>query len=123
MSQIGTQTLGGHMREHDTAASRRRFLKYVMASPLLPLGLRDAHAQQGEAAFKFEDPMQWAPIDTGRLVSAANQAQNVFDLEVVAHNNVPPAHWGYLTTGAESESTLRANFPAQWDPKLGIHVT
>ena len=80
-----------------------------MASPLIPTAAREAYAQQGEAALKFEDPMQWAPIDTGRLVTAANQAQNVFDLELVAHNNVPPAHWGYLTTGAEGESTLRAN--------------
>jgi len=80
-----------------------------MASPLLSAGLREAYAQQGEPALKLEDPMQWAPVDTGRLVTAPNQAQNVFDLEVAAHNNVPPAHWGYLTTGAESESTLRAN--------------
>ncbi len=93
----------------DTASSRRRFLKYMMASPLMAAGMREAYAQQGEQAFKIEDPMQWAPIDLGRLVSAPNQAQNIFDLEMVAHNNVPPAHWGYLTTGADGESTLRAN--------------
>src|SRR5690348_11808381 len=97
------------MQKIGTAASRRRFLTYMMASPLIPAGVRDAYAQQGEQALKLDDPMQWAPVDTGHLVSAANQAQNVFDLEVVAHNNVPPAHWGYLTTGAEGESTLRAN--------------
>jgi len=97
------------MRVFDTAMQRRHFLKYMMASPLVAADVREAYAQDGEQMFKLEDPMQWAPIDMGRPVTAPAQAQNVFDLEMVAHNNVPPAHWGYLTTGAEGESTLRAN--------------
>lgn len=97
------------MQAIDTDANRRRFLQFLMASPLIPAGLREAYAQEGAAALKLEHPMQWAPVDMGRLIDAPNQAQNIFDLEVVAHNNVPPAHWGYLATGAEGETTLRAN--------------
>ena len=89
-------------------ASRRNFIKYLLASPLLA-SVREAYAQEGAPSLKFEDPMQWSPYDIGHLVSKPADAQSIFDLEVVAHNNVPPAHWGYLTTGAEGESTLRAN--------------
>ena len=32
-----------------------------------------------------------------------------FDLEETARGNIPPAHWGYLATGVNGDSTLRAN--------------
>lgn len=96
------------MQPIDPRASRRNFIKYMLASPLLA-GAAEAYAQEGEPALKWEDPMMWAPQEAGQLVSSPQQAQNIFDLETVAHNNVPPAHWGYLTTGAEGEHTLRAN--------------
>jgi 4-hydroxymandelate oxidase len=33
----------------------------------------------------------------------------VFDFELVAHKNLPPAHFGYMASGIDDEVTLRAN--------------
>ena len=84
------------MQPVDPRASRRNFIKYMLASPLLA-GAAEAYAQEGEPALKWADPMMWAPQDAGQLVSSPAAAQNIFDLEVVAQKNIPPAHWGYLT--------------------------
>jgi isopentenyl diphosphate isomerase/L-lactate dehydrogenase-like FMN-dependent dehydrogenase len=73
---------------------RRAFLRFLAASPLyagLPLAAR-AFGQAPEG-----------------LVEEAGDALDVFDLERVAHRNVPAAHWGYLMTGVDGEETLRAN--------------
>jgi isopentenyl diphosphate isomerase/L-lactate dehydrogenase-like FMN-dependent dehydrogenase len=69
--------------------ARRRFLGFLAGSPLL------ASAGAGALA---ED-----------LITAPDQALNVFDFEPVARKLVPPAHFGYLQTGVDDEATLRAN--------------
>ncbi len=43
------------------------------------------------------------------LIASVDQAINVFDLEAVAKTKLPPAHWGYLTSGVEDNATLAAN--------------
>src|SRR5690606_39060080 len=43
------------------------------------------------------------------ILKSAADAVNVFELEAVARTRVPPAHWGYLATGSDGETTLRAN--------------
>jgi isopentenyl diphosphate isomerase/L-lactate dehydrogenase-like FMN-dependent dehydrogenase len=73
---------------------RRAFLKFLAASPLYA-GLPLAARAFGQAS----DP----------LVGKAAEALDVFDLEKVAHRNIPPAHWGYLMTGVDGEETLNAN--------------
>src|SRR5258706_7332410 len=76
---------------------RRAFLRFLAASPLcanLPWPER-ALAQPATGA---DD-----------LVAKAADALDVFDLERVAHRNIPPAHWGYLMTGVDGEETLNAN--------------
>jgi isopentenyl diphosphate isomerase/L-lactate dehydrogenase-like FMN-dependent dehydrogenase len=45
----------------------------------------------------------------GAPISAPDEAINIFDLEAVAENNLPPAHWGYMATGVDDDATLRAN--------------
>jgi 4-hydroxymandelate oxidase len=88
------------------AASRRRFLQYLAASPLLASG---AFAAAGaEAPSRFPDPMIWAPAGTD-LIDGPKAAINVFDFEPVARKNVPPAHFGYMASGLDDEVTLRAN--------------
>lgn len=82
--------------------SRRRLLQFLAASPLFA---RDALAQ----AARRPDPMPWAPAEEGRLIAEPRQAFDVFDFEPVMKNNVPPAHFGYMATGADDEETLRAN--------------
>jgi 4-hydroxymandelate oxidase len=88
------------------AASRRRFLQYLAASPLFASGAFSASG--AEVASKLPDPMIWAPAG-GDLIDDPKRAINVFDFEPVARQNVPPAHFGYMASGLDDEVTLRAN--------------
>jgi hypothetical protein len=88
------------------AASRRRFLQYLAASPLFASGAFSAYGT--EAPSKLPDPMIWAPAG-GDLIDNPKLAINVFDFEPVARKNVPPAHFGYMASGLDDEVTLRAN--------------
>jgi isopentenyl diphosphate isomerase/L-lactate dehydrogenase-like FMN-dependent dehydrogenase len=63
---------------------RREFLRFLAASPLL--------AQQ-----------------TGTGPAGPADAINVMDFEPLAHKLLPPAHWGYLSTGVVDDLTLGAN--------------
>jgi len=87
-------------------ASRRRFLQYLAASPLVASGAIEVRAM--EAPSKWPDPMIWVPADR-ELIKSPKDAINVFDFEPVAHKNVPPAHFGYMASGIDDEVTLRAN--------------
>jgi 4-hydroxymandelate oxidase len=69
--------------------SRRRFLKYLAASPLaaaLPVGA-------------------W---ETGPLTSPKD-AFSVMDFEDAARRALPMAHFGYMASGVDDDLTLRAN--------------
>src|ERR1700744_583088 len=89
------------------ATSRRGFLQYCAASPLLASGGFAAKAL--EAPSKLPDPMMWAPPGSIDVIKTPKEAINVFDLEPVARQNVPPAHFGYMASGIDDEVTLRAN--------------
>jgi isopentenyl diphosphate isomerase/L-lactate dehydrogenase-like FMN-dependent dehydrogenase len=91
----------------DQAASRRLFLKFLAASPLLAAS--DLAAFANEAPSRLPDPMMWAPRNLDKLISTPKEAINVFDFEPVMHKNVPPAHFGYMASGIDDEMTLRAN--------------
>jgi isopentenyl diphosphate isomerase/L-lactate dehydrogenase-like FMN-dependent dehydrogenase len=88
------------------ATSRRHFLQYLAASPLLASGVLPARA--AETPSKLPDPMIWAPAG-GDLIKSPKDAINVFDFEPVARQNTPPAHFGYMASGLDDEVTLRAN--------------
>ena len=97
---------GGVERE----TSRRLFLQFLAGSPLLA----GCWATDAGEAFSApmpdpSDPRIWTSSDAGKAITTPSEALNVFDFEPVAHANVPPAHFGYMATGAEGESTLRAN--------------
>lgn len=92
----------------DPNANRRLFLKLLATSPLLTSAAA-SYAQDGESVPRATDPMMWGPLDPGYLIKTPLEAISVFDFEALAHANVPPAHFGYLTTGADGETTLRAN--------------
>ena len=83
-------------------SARRRFLKYLAASPLLAGS--DLLAEQ-----RLSDPMVWAPRSLDKLIESPREALSVFDFEPVMQKNVPPAHFGYVATGIDDEVTLRAN--------------
>src|ERR671931_2451360 len=90
------------------AASRRKFLQFLAASPLLGAG--GAFAGEGlMPGTKLPDPLMWAPMRTDELIKSPKEAINVFDFEPVCRHNVPPAHFGYMASGIDDELTLRAN--------------
>ena len=72
--------------------ARRRFLKFLAASPLLSSpGLVSSLLAQDE------------------LIASPDLALDVFDFEAVARHRLPPAHFGYMATGVDDDATLRAN--------------
>ena len=83
----------------DVARDRRRFLKFLAGSPLLAMG-----SIGGSVPELFGQAIQ----DSGLIIDPAD-AINVFDFERVARDVLPPAHWGYMATGVDSDATLRAN--------------
>jgi isopentenyl diphosphate isomerase/L-lactate dehydrogenase-like FMN-dependent dehydrogenase len=93
----------------DRTTSRRRFLGFLAASPLISAGGLSALAQTPSSPHRLPDPMLWAPRDLENLIATPKEAINVFDFEPVARNHVPPAHFGYMVAGVDDEVTLRAN--------------
>ena len=73
---------------------RREFLKFLAASPLLTS--YEAFAQEVEETL-------------GEQLTDPREVINVFEMEAVAREKVPPAHFGYLATGVDGDITLRAN--------------
>lgn len=72
-------------------AARRHFLRFVASSPLL--ALRAAAAED-------------------KVIESPEQALNLMDFEAAARKSLPPAHFGYLTTGVDDDVTVRANHAA-----------
>ncbi|HYZ86364.1 MAG TPA: alpha-hydroxy acid oxidase, partial [Bryobacteraceae bacterium] len=67
--------------------ARRKFLRYLAASPLA-------------AALNAADEY---------VITKPEEALSVFDFEAAARKALPPAHFGYLSTGVDDDYTLRAN--------------
>lgn len=80
---------------------RRAFLRHLAASPL--------YAGLPWPAAALAQGQQPAPDGPDGLVTRAQDALDVFDLEKVAQKHIPPAHWGYLMTAVDGEETLKAN--------------
>lgn len=75
-------------------SERRAFLKFLAASPLLAgYPAAELFAQDGQLA-------------------KAGDGLDVFDFEAMARRVLPPAHWGYLSTGVDGDVTLKANSAA-----------
>jgi 4-hydroxymandelate oxidase len=67
---------------------RRRFLQFLLASPLAA----GAWAQQ--SALKVE---------------TAADVLSLMDFEDAARRVLPPAHWGYMASGVDDDATIKAN--------------
>lgn len=74
--------------------TRRQFLKYLAASPVYGALTSNGFAHD---------------IETGQRVTDAKDAIDIFDLKATASENLPPAHYGYIATGVNTDGTLRAN--------------
>ena len=70
------------------ASGRREFLRALAGSPLL------AQAWAQPPALKLDN---------------AKDALTLMDFEDAAHKVLPPAHWGYMTSGVDDDLTLKAN--------------
>src|SRR5271163_2138591 len=80
--------------------NRRKFLKFLAASPLLaPL---PARAFQTHAL----DEILANPLTTPK------DALDVMDFEAAARKALPPAHWGYMASGVDDNLTRDANHEA-----------
>lgn len=89
--------------------SRRRFLRFLAASPVFPsLHLPVGWAERLLAGQADLDRLQEAAAAEPVLASA-DDAINVMDFEAVARRKLPPAHFGYLATGVDDDATIRAN--------------
>lgn len=94
--------------------SRRLFLKFLAGSPLLAsLGwLTSCNGGPQSAGGDSEIYTTAFRELEGRideLISSPEKAINIFDFEKVTRAKLPPAHYGYLTTGVENDRTKRAN--------------
>ena len=106
----------GHDFAPNRRSSRRDFLRWLAASPLLATIPGCAPAGPGStptgptAAAPAPASAPPAPRPTLEdLVTSAADALDVFDMEKVAETTVPPAHFGYIQTGVDGEETQRNN--------------
>ncbi len=83
-------------RLSSTLDDRRTLLRFLAASPLLPL--------LGWPATRLAALGQQPGV-----IAAAKEALDVFDFEPVARKNLSPAHFGYLQTGTDDDATIAAN--------------
>ena len=95
--------------EHTEA--RRAFLKFIAGSPLITgLALHGAVTDPLLASGKTanQSTKEFAGLGN-KLITSPEEAINIFDFEAIAQQELPPAHWGYLATGPDNDTTLRAN--------------
>ncbi len=96
--------------------NRRRFLKYLAASPVFA-GAANAYAVGGglsptdASPFSFEegDLRIWDEELRNTAIKSPAEALDLFDLELAARRAQAPAHWGFMATGTDSNATLKAN--------------
>jgi len=100
-----------------TPASRRAFLAFLAASPVLAatgfssefrrkLGLG---SESSESLLAFAQSAVDRVAQPSSQLAAAGDALDVFDFEALARTKLPPAHWGYLATGTDDDGTIEAN--------------
>jgi isopentenyl diphosphate isomerase/L-lactate dehydrogenase-like FMN-dependent dehydrogenase len=91
---------------------RRAFLQFLAGSPLLA------------GAGWIPDVLAQTPTPTerafARATASAAEALDVFDMQTVASRTIPPAHWGYMMSGVDGETTLRANEQAYAEYQLRV---
>ena len=94
----------------DHTETRRRFLKFLAASPLIALWSPIGSLEESiAAAFQKTGGADLDEPALQKLIASPDQALNVFDFEAVARQTLPPAHWGYMATGVDDDATLHAN--------------
>jgi len=85
-----------------TFADRRRFLKFLAASPYVA-------ALGGVGAFLEQRALAQLPQAAADVIASPADALNVLDFEEAARRKVLPGHWAYMASGVDGDVTLRAN--------------
>ncbi len=98
----------------DQVKTRRKFLKMVSASPLLAgpgflAGSFSSLLAAGEVTDKKFIGWLDSLEQSDGVITAPDQAFDVMDFEPAARKILPPAHFGYLSTGVDDDGTVRAN--------------
>ena len=96
--------------------SRRKFLRYLAASPLLAGAAKEAMAGSAlsptdASPFSIEegDLRIWDDELRNTAIKTPAEALDLFDLELAARRAQAPAHWGFMATGVDANATLKAN--------------
>jgi isopentenyl diphosphate isomerase/L-lactate dehydrogenase-like FMN-dependent dehydrogenase len=93
--------------------ARRRFLQFLAGSPLFAdiAGLSALSALVGSDAAHAQsyDILRQQTKKVGDIIASPEEALNVLDFEPACRKALPPAHYGYLATGVDSDGTLRRN--------------
>ncbi len=97
------------MTHSDHQRYRRLLIKFLATSPLLGLGLAYCSSNDTSPAPVSNGNEEIDEDDLYRMINTIEEAINVFDFEAVAKKNLPPAHFGYIATGTNSDETLKAN--------------
>jgi len=87
--------------------NRRRFLRYLAASPLLASPYLLAGPLQ--TILRGAQPESHKVFKPGELIASPEEALDVMEFAAVAEKALPPAHWGYLATGVDDDATVRLN--------------
>ena len=97
------------MHEKSSVESRRRFLEFLLGSPLLcclgaslPRGVFAQPPGQNDAV--LSGSLEWK-----ELIKSADEALNVFDFEPVLRSKISAPHYAYMAQGADDMGTIAAN--------------
>jgi len=103
-------------RPTDRETSRRQFLRFLLGSPLLAGAGLPFVGSETSGGLVSDTRLDAAALaerllsqQAGPLIQSADQAVNVFDLQAVAREKIPIAHYAYLATGVDDDATLLAN--------------
>jgi len=96
-------TIRTTMKEHTSSfAARRRFLKYLAASPyVVALG--------GVTAFLERSSLAQSAPQVSDVIGSPSEALDVLDFEEAARRKVLAGHWAYMASGVDDDGTIRAN--------------
>ncbi len=87
-------------RSYESIENRRQFLRFLAGTPLFA----------GSAMLPLLAQKLWAADELpAELITAAEDALNVFDFHPVAKTMLSPAHYGYTVSGTDGDETLLAN--------------
>ena len=98
----------------DQVKTRRKFLQMLSGSPLLAgPGFLACSFSSLQAGSEVTDKKFLGWLDSLQqsdgVITSPDQAFDVMDFEPAARKILPPAHFGYLSTGVDDDGTVRAN--------------